>query len=126
MFLPLLTLLFLLSLSINRVYAGPVPLPFSTCAPSTGEEPNPAKRINVTAVYGQIYLGNGNPLSRSLKLTALAEIGDTLDGYSNQTALLCQYFSPAAPAFGSSAFICSGIRLLRALFLSTSTSLHSS
>jgi hypothetical protein len=79
----------------------PISLPFSTCAPSTVTEPNPLKRINVTAVYGQIYHAN-DPSTRQLKLTAFGEIGDTLDGYSNTTGYLGESKSGCTAARPSS------------------------
>lgn len=71
----------------------PVPLPFSTCAPSTVTESNPLKRVNVTSVYGQVYHAD-DPQTRQLKITAFGEIGDTLDGYSNTTGYLGRSLLP--------------------------------
>lgn len=89
----LFSILFILNLGISTVHAGAVSLPFTSCAPSTVTEPNALKRVNVTSVYGQIYLDDANPPSRSLKLTTIAQIGDTLDGYSNQTGYLGESIS---------------------------------
>jgi hypothetical protein len=100
MFLSLFSLIFVVNVGISMVNAEAVSLPFSSCAPSTVTEPNPSKRVNVTNVYGQIFLSKEDPPTRSLKLTALAEIGDTLEGYSNQTGYLGQYTHPLQPAFG--------------------------
>lgn len=85
--LALLLRLALVLCFIPACISEPVSLPFLTCAPSTVTEPDPLKRINVTAVYGQIYHAN-DPTTRQLKLTAFGEIGDTLDGYSNTTGYL--------------------------------------
>jgi hypothetical protein len=104
MFLSLFSLIFIINIGVSIVNAGPVPLPFSFCAPSTVTEPNPSKRVNVTDVYGEIVLSNDDPPTTSLKITALAEIGDTLEGYSNQTGYLGQCtFCNRQSVFGSSA-----------------------
>lgn len=91
----LYTLPFLLPcflLLIASAGAQPVSLPFSFCAPSTFHEPNPLKRVNVTAVYGQLYHPD-DPTTRALKLTAIGEIGDTLEGYLNSTGFLATLFT---------------------------------
>jgi hypothetical protein len=81
--LPRLALVFCF---ISTCLSEPVSLPFSICAPSTVTESNPLKRINVTAVYGQIYHANAS--STQLKITAFGDIGDTLVGFSNTTDYL--------------------------------------
>ncbi|KAG8755453.1 hypothetical protein FRC14_004035 [Serendipita sp. 396] len=105
----LLSVLGLLTQSV----AQPVSVPFSFCAPSTVTEPNPLKRVNVTGVYGQLYHPNG-PDTTSLKLTAFGEIGEVLEGYSNQTGYLATLFTSTNyltfSVFDNTSSLCESIR----------------
>ena len=74
-------------LLVASAAAQPVSLPFSFCAPSSLNEPDPLKHVNVTAIWGQLYHPDDRA-TRALKLTAVGEIGGTLEGYSNTTGLL--------------------------------------
>ncbi|KAG8823429.1 hypothetical protein FRC17_009336 [Serendipita sp. 399] len=105
----LLSVLALLTLSS----AQPVAVPYSYCAPSTVTEPNPLKRVNVTGVYGQLYHPN-DPSTRALKLAAFGEIGDILEGYSNQTGYLATLFTSTNyltfSVFDNTSSLCESLR----------------
>ncbi|PVF96351.1 hypothetical protein CPB86DRAFT_762385 [Serendipita vermifera] len=102
-----------ITLQLGTSFAQPVSLPFSSCSPSAVTEPDPSKRVNITGVYGQLH-HRDDPASRALKLVAFGEVGDTLEGYSNQTGYLATLFTSTNyltySVFDDTSALCDSIR----------------
>lgn len=78
-------LLSLLVYSLSAV-AQPATLSFSDC--TSGNAIDPAHKINVSTVYGQITTGEN--LGRHLNLTVIGNAGQEILPISNSTGLLCE------------------------------------
>jgi hypothetical protein len=76
-----------------RVHATPNTVPFKNCLSSQtydDDRYNPAQLINVTEVYSQITdIGDGS--GNQLRLSFISEIGEELDGWSNETRLSSKF-----------------------------------
>ena len=67
------------------VIAQPASLSFTTCA--TGNDIDPARKINVSTVYGQVI--NNNVQGKYMNLTVIGNTGQEIIPISNETGLLC-------------------------------------
>ena len=73
----------------HTTLAQPASLPFNDC--TSGNAYAPSQRINISTVYGQIVDNDG--FGKQLDLVALGNAGQTILPISNDTGLLCAFYS---------------------------------
>ncbi|KAI5123407.1 hypothetical protein M0805_006113 [Coniferiporia weirii] len=92
------------------VLAQPATLSFTDC--TSGNAADPAQKINVSTVYGQIVTGEN--LGRHLNLTVIGNTGQEIIPISNDTQLLSTLFVTSSilsfSIWENSTFFCSSLR----------------